>query len=675
MSGDRIPLYLAYEQSHHSPLALGMLAAAAAAADDGNLSRAVDLGSHIHQTKAAIKKDVERRGPGVVLFSHYVWNSAYNLKLAAEIKERWPTAITVHGGPNVPSSESGCSEFMTAYPFVDVAVRGEGEEAVCDILRLISKTGLARCVDELPEIAGISVRSSDLIVRTPDRARQIDLSTFPSPYLAGIFDNKVADAWFAAILETNRGCPYGCTFCDWGSSTLQKIRTFDLDRVKAEIEWMARRSVQAIWIADANFGILERDVEIAEYIVAARSRHGYPRQVVVNYAKNATARVAEVVRILARGGLATDGILALQTTDPDTLRNIRRSNIKTDRYVSLLESFRAERLPVSTDLLLGLPGTNMISFRTDLQFCFDHGVGVKVYRVQILPNSQMADPSYRAAHGIVSDADNYVVSTTSASESDFDAMRELYYLYQVLVGVGLLKYALYFVQAEYGVSAVACLAKIREDIAADHPNLRRLGKVVGILRRKQRIENGKLRFSSRLLLTNWSALYKDVGEYLCESLDVACDSRLRTVLGAHAALMPRVAMRTPVTHSLEHDIVAYFRDLGIGRASAALLSAERRSLASYPTGTLIVSDPHHLCWFPHELLLSYDIHKIHYELQSDLMWEESVPRFFFRPDRWTPLNAMRMAGRVMLEMIRHKAMKVESKRHRVPLSRSQASDT
>ena len=33
------------------------------------------------------------------------------------------------------------------------------------------------------------------------------------------------------MLESNRGCPYGCTFCDWGSATLSKVRNFDLDRV------------------------------------------------------------------------------------------------------------------------------------------------------------------------------------------------------------------------------------------------------------------------------------------------------------------------------------------------------------------------------------------------------------------------------------------------------------
>jgi radical SAM superfamily enzyme YgiQ (UPF0313 family) len=654
----RIPAYLVYERTHHSPLALGMVTAAAVAHDGGALAECIDFEAPFHPSAASLARAMRTRGPGIVLFSHYVWNSAYHLHVAKAIKAQCPECVTVHGGPHVPATDDACREFMRQHPEVDIAVRAEGEAAMCDLLSSIASSGLARWNDGLAQVPGLTYRADPSEwVRTTDRARQQDLATFPSPYLTGLFERHTSPSWMAAIVETNRGCPYGCTFCDWGSSTLQKIRIFDLERVKDEIDWIAKRRVEIIWIADANFGILDRDILIGEHIARARERYRFPRQVVVNYAKNATARVTEIVRILSRAGLAAEGILSLQTTDQTTLRNVKRSNIKTDRYVALLDSFRAERLPVSTDLLLGLPGATRDTFRVDLQFCFDHGVSVKVYHVQILPNSQMADPEYQRVHGLVTDARNYVLRTGTASESDLAWMRKLFSAYQLFVEVGLLKYVLYFLQAEYGVRAVKVIEAVLGGLSKHRTLLARLGHVVRILHRSQRVETGALRYSSRVLFTDWRALYSDFGHFLEDTIGIPRDSRLQAVLDTQVALMPSAGRRSPRTFPLEHDVAAYFKDLAIGRTASSLGTSAGRSLKTYPPGHLTVSDPHRLCWFPHELLLLYDTHRVHFELQSELLWDESVPRFFFRPDRWSVQGAFTMAARVLIEMVRHRRIR------------------
>ena len=101
------------------------------------------------------------------------------------------------------------------------------------------------------------------------------MDVLPSPYLDGVFDHYGA-AVDAAIVESNRGCPFGCTFCDWGSATNQKVRKFDLQRVKDEIEWIGRHEVRVIWVADANFGIYERDIELAEWICEVKKKSTHP---------------------------------------------------------------------------------------------------------------------------------------------------------------------------------------------------------------------------------------------------------------------------------------------------------------------------------------------------------------------------------------------------------------
>ena len=91
----------------------------------------------------------------------------------------------------------------------------------------------------LRDVAGIVFRDGDEVVRSGDRDRITDVDDIPSPYLNGMLDAYGEAVEGTAIIETNRGCPYGCTFCDWGSATLSRIRKFDLDRVFAELEWCA----------------------------------------------------------------------------------------------------------------------------------------------------------------------------------------------------------------------------------------------------------------------------------------------------------------------------------------------------------------------------------------------------------------------------------------------------
>ena len=67
------------------------------------------------------------------------------------------------------------------------------------------------------------------------------------------------------LWETNRGCPFQCTFCDWGSATASKVSRFEMDRLEREIKWMAEKKIKYIFVCDANFGIQKRDIEIAKY--------------------------------------------------------------------------------------------------------------------------------------------------------------------------------------------------------------------------------------------------------------------------------------------------------------------------------------------------------------------------------------------------------------------------
>ena len=103
--------------------------------------------------------------------------------------------------------------------------------------------GIGFDAELLEDVKGITFRPAGdaQITRTAARVRMKDPNTIPSPYLQGLFDGYDGRVE-AAIIESNRGCPFGCTFCDWGSATNQKVRKYDMDRAKAEIDWIGQNT-------------------------------------------------------------------------------------------------------------------------------------------------------------------------------------------------------------------------------------------------------------------------------------------------------------------------------------------------------------------------------------------------------------------------------------------------
>ena len=58
-----------------------------------------------------------------------------------------------------------------------------------------------------------------------------------------------------------------------------------------------------IWLADANFGIFERDVAIAEKVAELKNTYGYPKVFATNYAKNTVKHLKPIVKVMADAGI------------------------------------------------------------------------------------------------------------------------------------------------------------------------------------------------------------------------------------------------------------------------------------------------------------------------------------------------------------------------------------
>ena len=593
-------------------LALGMIQASIGHYKDGLLKKHYRPLPPLEVPVSRAIKIAQAFGPGVWLFSNYLWTIDRSLEISAAVKQCNPRNITIHGGPSTPKYPEANMTFMTDNLHVDFSVRGEGEITAAELLEKLIPywENTNRSLDDFAAIKGISYLQNGLAVRTDERRRIENLDDLPSPYLTGVFDHQ-AEKIKAAISETNRGCPYRCAFCDWGSLTAQTIKLFDLQRVYDELEWIGKRQIPILWVADANFGIFKRDVEIAAWIATVKEQFGYPREIVVNFAKNATSRIAEIVKIFNSASITCQGIISIQTTDKKTLKTVNRSNIKTENYAELAKIFRAEGLPLSSDLMIGLPGSTIDSFKQDLQRFFDDDIPVKAYHTTVLPNSPMADPDYIEKYKIKVSEKGRILSTFSFNEDDLRMMINLYSLFVWCEKFAFIKYVLCYMQWEHGISALDYIDALLDQLAK-HPSSLSMVDATQIKRSFEipiKMDNG-----------SWRAFYQEIADFTISRFSINPDSAFRTVFQFNEAVMPTPESHFPKIIHLDHDFEKYYKD---HRKNGDW----QKPLSEYLPGEIAINDPENISSKDYKEFSQYDSHQIFWELENPLRRAVSNPYF------------------------------------------------
>lgn len=325
------------------------------------------------------------KDPAVAAFSCYIWNFEYNKQAAAAIKKKWPNCIISFGGPQVTKRPYENS-FFKLNPYIDTVINGEGEGAFVELL--------------------LSIHENRKISKVATFARMANLE-YPSPYSSGLFDKIVSDnpdyTW-QVTLETNRGCPYSCTFCDWGSLTYAKVLKFSDQRVMDDIAWIGRNPVDYMFIADANFGIFyDRDKKFSLALNQLQQENGRPKAIIAQWAKNAKHRVLEIAKIFFNG--ANRGFtVSVQSMNDQVLDAIKRKNMDVSDLKEMLIACRENNIPAYTEMILGLPYETYESWKQNHNLLLDAGQhnSFDVWLCQLLENSELNSPEQRELHQIQS---------------------------------------------------------------------------------------------------------------------------------------------------------------------------------------------------------------------------------------------------------------------------------
>lgn len=329
----------------------------------------------------------------IALFSNYGWNTTYHLSIAKLIKQKYPNCKIIIGGPNAQQNEV----YLRQHDYIDISVWGEAENTLLELLRSIADGS------DLSGVHGIAYIDKDRYVLTPQRERLKDINVIPSPYLTGVFDDfyERYDYNFMPVWETNRGCPYSCTFCDLGADYYSKVYQFDDERLYKEIDYFSRKQTEYVEVADANFGIVKRDLELVKYIRQKYLDTGYPQKISATWAKSSPDRIFEMSKILDsmnRGGVT----LALQSSNKTALDNIKRVNIANTKLEQISKKYSDNDMQTYHDFIIGLPGETLSSWKNGLLHILDinpegwlFGHPLEAYK-----NTEFSDESYIKKHGL-----------------------------------------------------------------------------------------------------------------------------------------------------------------------------------------------------------------------------------------------------------------------------------
>lgn len=306
--------------------------------------------------------------PSLCAFSVYIWNEKYCLRLAKEIKVLWPNCVIAFGGPQV-------SSHYTKYSFIDTMVIGEGEPAFVSMLQKV-----------------VEGKEPQLFY---NEKRMDSLDTVPSPYVDGTFDHLIEqnpNLFWSAPFETNRGCPYSCTFCDWGGLTRSKVKKFSLERIVNELAWLKDKKIRTMFLTDANFGIFkERDLEIANLLRQFSEANGNLEYIAMNYAKNSNEHVFKIAQAF---GKINKGItFSVQSMNPDTLEEIKRKNMDVGDIKTLMKLSAEYNIPHYTEVILGLPHETLSTWKSGIAELLELGQHsrIDVLFNMILDNTEMKE--------------------------------------------------------------------------------------------------------------------------------------------------------------------------------------------------------------------------------------------------------------------------------------------
>lgn len=342
---------------------------------------------------------IQAEPPDILATSAYIWSFRLNYMFLENIKARLPGTVTVMGGPNFPGSRENREKFLHDFGGIDFFCFLDGENSFLNLVQRLLLAQFDIAAVKSQKLAGFNYLLNGEFFDGGPGARIRNLDVIPSPYLSGDLDGMMSEG-FVPMLQTNRGCPFTCTFCCSGNDYHSKVDRFDLQVVLDEIGYIAGRvKAKTLHITDDNFGIFPRDKEISMKLAEYKITHDWPLHVNVSTSKVNKKQVAESIAVL---GNSIEFSASMQSFHEETLLAIRRKNLAFGEFSEIFGSLRAQGVPSSCEIILGMPRETAASHLDGIQQAVEAGIDViAAYTAMLLWNTPMKEDAGHARYQMV----------------------------------------------------------------------------------------------------------------------------------------------------------------------------------------------------------------------------------------------------------------------------------
>ena len=438
-----------------------------------------------------LSKELEKDQPDVIGFSSYVWSASLSDMFAKRIKEVFPKIITIFGGPNFPSVKEEQFEYLKKKPWIDYFIVKEGEHA---FFRLISELVNKSSIEVISDIPNLVFIKNGKFYYHKKIERVMNLTEIPSPYLSGRLDSFL-DGKLLPIIQTNRGCPFSCSYCTEGQNYWSKVKAKPREIVAGEISYISKKISNLetdkkrtdFYIADSNFGMYKDDLDTCKVLAEEQRKTGYPKYISVTTGKNKQDRILEAAKIV-NGAMRLHG--SVQSLDPEVLKNISRSNISKEQIVDL--ALRSSEIGTNSvsEVILGLPGDTTKKHFATLKTLVDSAFNsIVMYQLMILPGTEIGSKTTREKYkmqtnfriiprcfGIfevlgkkisVAEIEEICVSNNTLSFEDYLECRKMNLVIQIFFNDGVFEEILFLLR-KLDISVWDWLKKIYENSKKSH---------------------------------------------------------------------------------------------------------------------------------------------------------------------------------------------------------------
>lgn len=290
------------------------------------------------------------KSPDIIGFSCYIWNMEATLRLCSIIKEVKPEIQIVLGGPEV--SYDAC-EVIKNHHYIDYIITGEGEVPFKGLLGALDDN-----LNGLEEIDGLVYWRDNEIISYKACKVIDDLNIIPFPYQEGIPDRII-------YYEASRGCPFNCSYCL--SSTLNGIRYFSMDRIKRDLKFFIDKDVKLVKFVDRTFNANKKAaMEIWRFLINNNRNTLFHFEIAGDLFDE---EEIELLKTAPKGLFQFE--IGVQTTNTEILKNINRTMNFQKVKNNVKNLIEGDNIHCHLDLIAGLPGENLESFRKSFEMTME----------------------------------------------------------------------------------------------------------------------------------------------------------------------------------------------------------------------------------------------------------------------------------------------------------------